>query len=279
MSDRRRLVSPTGKRKTLPPVRPNAGVEAHYRQRMEAEVAAMHRSIVYWVKAQWRANTPHLAQDDDAPGVSPARGLRDELDDLGRHWESRFADLADDLARHFAKSAVQRADGALKSILKRNGWTVEFRLTREANDVLQASVAENVAMIKSIAAHHLTQVQGAVMRSVQTGRDLETLTKSLEHEYGVTRRRAAFIARDQNNKATAAITRVRQQSLGITQAVWLHSGGGRHPRKEHVAFAKGQLGGPVYDIAKGAFLEGKWVFPGAEPNCRCVCKPVVEGFS
>ncbi|WP_257785984.1 hypothetical protein [Burkholderia ubonensis] len=41
----------------------------------------------------------------------------------------------------------------------------------------------------------------------------------------MTKRRAAFIAHNQNSKATATITRVRQEGLGITEAIWLHSHG------------------------------------------------------
>ena len=53
----------------------------------------------------------------------------------------------------------------------------------------------------------ITNVEGLVMRSVQTGRDLRQLTTDLQEQFGVTRRRAAFIARHQSNKATASMTR------------------------------------------------------------------------
>jgi uncharacterized protein with gpF-like domain len=33
------------------------------------------------------------------------------------------------------------------------------------------------------------------------------VSSSLKEQFGVTRRRAAFVARDQNNKATASMTR------------------------------------------------------------------------
>jgi len=111
------------------------------------------------------------------------------------------------------------------------------------------------------------------MRSVQTGRDLGTLAQELETRYGTTKRRAAFIAQSQNNIATATMIRTRQAELGITQAVWLHSAGGRVPRPEHVAAS-----GKTYDVAKGMFLEGKWTWPGVEPRCRCVSKSVITGF-
>lgn len=258
-----------GKDKTLPPVRPNVGIEAEYRRRLEALISEMNESLTYWLRAAYRANAPELAQDD-----SPARTLQTAFRRLARRWQRRFDDLAPQMADHFATAATERADGAMKAMLKRAGWSVEFKMTPAVNDVFQATLAENVSLIKSIAQQHLTQVEGLVMRSVQEGRDLGTLTKALKERYGVTKRRAAFIARSQNNIATATITRARQEQLGITKAVWLHSGTGRHPRPEHVAAS-----GKEYDVSKGMFLEGVWTWPGREPNCRCLSRSVIPGFT
>ena len=114
------------------------------------------------------------------------------------------------------------------------------------------------------------------MRSIQRGGDLGAMVKEIETQFGVTRKRAAFIAMDQNNKATAIITRVRQQELGIDTALWLHSAGGREPRVSHV-----KNDGKPYKIAEGWYDPDvkKRIWPGELPRCRCVGKPIVEGFS
>lgn len=229
----------------------------------------MAASYLYWVSAAYRANEPEMAAD-----ASPARELQAAVARLGRQWQRRFDRLAEDLARHFATDVADRSDRALRAALKKAGFTVEFRLTAAQNDVMQATVAENVQLIRSIPQQYLTSVQGDVMRSVAAGRDLGTLTKQLEKVKGVTQRRAANIARDQNEKATAMLTRTRQREIGITQAVWVHSGAGKHPRPEHVAFS-----GQTYDIEKGAYLEGKWTWPGVEINCRCVSRPIIPGLT
>jgi SPP1 gp7 family putative phage head morphogenesis protein len=152
--------------------------------------------------------------------------------------------------------------------------TVEFKMSPAMNDVFQATVTENVSLIKSIPSQYFTDVEGLVMRSVQRGGDLSGITDELEKRYGITRRRAAFIARDQNNKANATFTRVRQQELGVTEAIWLHSAGGKEPRPSHVAFS-----GKTYNIREGALIDGKRIWPGELPNCRCVSRPVVPGFN
>lgn len=273
-------------RRTLQPVHPNAGIEAEYRRRLDKLLEEMHRSLLHWLRAAYRKNTPEMAADapPDASGhepvrqQSPARSLEDVVRRLTRRWQTRFDQAAPELAAYFAKSSADRSDAALRSILRKAGVTVQFKLTRAANDVLQASIAENVGLIKSIASQHLTRIEGAVMLSVQAGRDLASLMDDLEKQYGVTRRRAAFIARDQNNKATAMMQRVRQTELGVTEAIWMHSGGGKVARPTHLKAGRDRQ---RYEIAKGWFdpHEQKFILPGELPNCRCTSRPVVPGFS
>lgn len=253
---------------TIRAVHPNQGVEVAYRKRLDALIEEMQTSLVHWLTAAYRANPPKMAQDD-----SPAMTLRRAMNDLSRRWQTRFDHAAPDLASYFALSAGQRTDAALKAALKKAGFSVEFKLTAEANDALQATIGENIGLIRSIASEHLTEVQGLVMRSVASGRDLGTLTKDLQERYGVTKRRAALISRDQNNKATATVTRVRQDGLGITEAIWLHSAGGKHPRPSHVAYS-----GQRYKIAEGALIDGERIWPGERINCRCVSKSVIPGL-
>lgn len=262
---------PDGKTKTLAPSHPNVGTEVLYRQKLERLIDEMNRSILYWVRAAYRANTPEIAQDR-----SPAMALRAMLKRLARQWLKRFDEAAPELADWFAKSAADRTDASLKATLRKAGMTVRFKMTAAQNDAVQATIGENISLIRSIASEQMTDLEGAAMRSVAAGRDLGSLTKVLEERFGMTRRRAAFIARDQNNKATATITRVRQQELGITEAIWVHSRGGKHPRQSHVEASTRKL---RYKVSEGAYIDGAWIRPGELPNCRCVSRSVIPGFS
>lgn len=259
--------------KVLRPIHANAGIEAAYRRKLISLIEEMHASLNYWLKAAYRADPPELTQDE-----SPAAAMRAAMRRLSRRWLKRFDVASKELADYFATAVSERSDAALKSILKKGGFAIEFRMTRAQNDVVQAIVNENVSLIKSIPQQYLTQVDGLVMRSVQAGRDLGQLTKDLQEQFGVTKRRAALISRDQNSKATAALTRARQIETGITEAIWMHSGGGRHPRPSHVKAGRDKQ---RYDVRDG-WLDpevGKKIFPGELINCRCVSKPVLKGFS
>jgi uncharacterized protein with gpF-like domain len=256
-------------------VHPNAGIEADYRRRLKRLVREMNNSILYWITAAYRDSPPILAEDATPP---PANRLIRRVRNLGKRWERKFAEAAPKLAEYFATAAADRSEAVLKQILKDGGFTVSFNPTPAVRDVLAASIEANVALIKSIPSQHFTQIEGIVMRATQTGRDLATLTKELKQSFGVTERRAAFIAKDQSNKATAAIVRTRQDELGITHAIWMHSGGGNHPRPEHVKWGREQK---TYEIAKGMWSEvdQAWVWPGTAINCRCVSKSIVSGYN
>jgi SPP1 gp7 family putative phage head morphogenesis protein len=257
--------------KVLTAVRPNAGIEAAYREKIQAMIADMDKSVVYWLRAAYRANEPVMAQDR-----KPADELRDALQKLAKRWQKNFDEAAPALADYFAQSVASRSSGALKAILKKAGFAVKFKMTRAMRDVMAATVGQQVSLIKSIPSQYFTNIEGLVMRSVQSGRDLAQLTQDLQQQFGVTHRRAAFIARDQNNKATASMTRARQDELGLNEAIWVHSGGGKHPRPTHVA-----MHGKQYDVNKGMWDEAvqRWIFPGEEINCRCVSRSIIPGFS
>lgn len=269
-----RYTSPKKRRKAavaLRPVHPNVGIEVEYRRRLKKLIDAMQKSVAYHIERSYRGNEPEMAQDDRLP----ADNLQRAVWKMSEQWLQNFDDAAEKLAKWFAKAVHKRSDTVLKKILKDGGFSVEFQMTPAMKDVFAASVHENVSLIKSIPQQYLKNVEGDVMRSVAAGRDLATLTKSLQKNYGVTARRAAFIARDQNNKVNGAMQRARQKELGITKAKWRHSGGGKHPRPTHVA-----NDGKLYDVNKGWFDPHvkRWIIPGELPNCRCVSIPVITGF-
>ncbi len=260
------------KDKTLPPVRPNPTLERRFRKKLLALIEEMHRSVVYWISAQYRETPPAFAED-----ASPANALQREMNGLKVRWLKRFDEDAQRLAEHYAKDIQDRSDAQLKAILKKSGFSVKFRMTKAQRDVKAATVHENVSLIKSIPQKYLSDVEGAVMRSVQTGRDLGALSKNLQKTYDVSKKRAALIARDQNNKATSAMNRARQSELGIKEAVWVHSNAGKTPRPSHLKAGKDKV---RYNIEEGWYDPdvGEYILPGQLINCRCTSRSIIPGF-
>lgn len=275
--------------KVLKPLFPNVGVEMEYRRRLNILIDAMHKSIMYWVTTKYKNNEPAVAMDEvinrfhrrygtaiAQDAATPASALRIAINKLVKRWQRRFDTMSSELADYFATDVEDRTDARMKRILKDGGFSVKFTMTPAMKDIAKATVNANVSLIKSIPQQYLRNVEGIVMRSVQTGRDLGQLSKDLQNQHGVTKRRAALISRDQNNKATSAFQRARQQELGITKAVWMHSHAGKEPRPSHV-----KMDGKTYDINKGMYDPEvkEWIFPGQLINCRCTSRSVVAGFS
>lgn len=258
----------------LKPIRPAAPIRERYEARVTAVLTDMHRAIMREVERTWKKRAPEttiMASDE-----IPAKALQKALGQVGRHWLRKFDTLAHSLAEYFATSTKNRCDRALADMLRRGGFSVRFTMTPAMRDAYAAVLAENVGLIRSIAQQHLSKVETLVMSSVSQGRDLGSLTKALEHNFGVSKRRAAFVARDQNNKATATLRAVREREIGVTEGIWLHSGGGRHPRPEHKSFS-----GKRFSLAEGHdFGDGMGkVLPGQAINCRCTWKAVIKGVN
>jgi SPP1 gp7 family putative phage head morphogenesis protein len=260
------------KTKRLQPLRPNVGLKIAYQKKIDRLIDEMQASVSWHLKAAYRANPPILAMDD----ILPANALKRAIALLKKRWLRRFDWAAPKLADYFALAVHKRTDKALASILRKGGFSVKFQQTQAMKDVVAATTAENVALIKSIPQKYLADVEVHVMQSISAGRDLGTLAKHLEKTYGITKRRAALISRDQNSKATSSMQRVRHLELGITKATWRHSSAGRQPRPTHVA-----MNGKTYDIAKGMWDSAinDWTQPGVQINCRCISVPIVPGFS
>lgn len=257
--------------KTARPVHANRGVEAKYRKSLQRMIAEMHNSVEYWLTAAYRKDPPRMvALVELAEDASPAQRMRKILDDLAQRWIAKFDEWAPKIAEAYLQGMFKTSDSAMRQSLKAAGWTVEFKMTPAVRDAFNASLAENVGLIRSIPEKYLQQVEGTVMRSYAAGRDLESMVKEIRQIYPVTNRRAELIARDQSNKANAVVNRARQMELGITEAIWMHSHAGKNPRPDHVA-----ANGKRYKIAEGCKISGEHIQPGQEINCRCTSRPIL----
>jgi len=263
------------KSKTARAVLPNRGIEAAYKRRLMSIIDRMAANIEWFVAAQYRKAPPRmvgeveLAQD---AARAPAQAMQIRLGELRDQWQEEFDQAAEDVATGYVTRMAKHADNAFMAALKDAGWAIKFEMTPAVRDVLSASIGENIGLIKSIPAEFLGRVEGIVMRGYTAGRDLQYITTELRALQPMTARRAALIARDQCNKANAVVNRARQLELGITRAVWMHSGAGKEPRPGHVQAGKEKR---EYNIAEGCPIDGEMIQPGTLINCRCSARPVL----
>lgn len=210
----------------------------------------------------------------DASIASQARILSNAMRDKFAALFARIAQpAADNMTQQATRDSGQKLNVSLKEmsgqlVLKTNVFNDQLR------DVLTASVAENVALIKRIPETYLDKVQGSVMRSIQSGNGLTDLQPELA-KYGVqTRNWAKNVALDQTRKAYNSINATRMQALGVKEFEWVHSGGSAHPREYH----RDVLNGKIFAFDNLPHLDGpnqgERGIPGQAPYCRCTMRPI-----
>lgn len=246
-------------------VRPNGALKIQYETRLKALIFEMQKSVDYWVTAWYKKSPPKIVQDE-----SPSKEINKKLNSLAKKWLNKFSYFANVYAPLFAKRTLSYTDKSFESKLKQAGFSISFEMTREQQDAIGAIIAENVKLIKTIPAEYFKEITFIVNNGFSLGRDLNYITTNLKARYPITQRRAEIIARDQCNKATSALNRIRQIELGIDKAIWVHSHAAKKPRPDHVA-----ADGKEYDVNKGCLISGEYIYPGEKINCGCVSKSVI----
>lgn len=240
---------------TLESIAPNASLTKWYREQMQGMMDEMRSDLIQDVVKPMRSE---IAMD----GILDWMGH--VIDGLVSRWQDRLDKLSTQVAQELVGKAKTNYDKRLLGILRKRGFTVNFRPTKYMEDQAQIALGENVALIKSIGNEYLDKVRSAVWRSVKNGYDVESLIKQLKEIDGVTDRRAKNIAKDQTAKLNQAFEDARAKELGITKAKWLHSSAVRTPRHEHV-----KAHGEIYDIDKGIKFSNGWFKPAQDYGCMC----------
>ena len=208
--------------------------------------------------------------------MTPTVALNPGAEKWGGLWQRKFNKMSLDLGRKFVTKNFGTTKRAFSAALAKQGFTVAFSPSKKSVQQYHAVLHENVGLIKSIPEEFLKDVATSVWQSVMRGGDMGTLRKDLQKNYGVGVR-PPFIARDQNNKATAVIENTRHKELGIVEAAWRHSGGGKVPRTHHVKWGQDKL---VFKISEGVYdpVAKRRVWPGTGAQLPLHVKSIIPGF-
>lgn len=248
-----------------------AGVEDRYRSELDRLIRIMTRAYEREMNALWK-ELPPIAMD-----ASLASQSRIALNKLKGQFAKLFRDAAPSITERMLGGVDKASASSLKSSLKELSGGVTLKtdtMPAALAESMTAATAENVSLIKSVAAQYHERIEGAVMRSIQQGGEgRKTIMEELGNIGGMSVRRAQIIARDQTAKATTANNAFRAQELGIKKFRWQHSGGGVDKRIKHV-----QASGKIFEYANPPHIgdKGEAVLPGQAISCRCIAIPVVE---
>lgn len=269
---RMKLVAPTEADIVCDPVWPSIANEIAYHNALTKPLVAMDVEVMEL--ARELAKPIRVATD-----ASPIDQIRKKLDKFAERWTGRWDSMEERIAKKFATGAWTATDNGMRASFKKAGFTIAFKPTKPMLLAFNARVQTNVNLIRSIPQQYLKDVSQAVWETTTTTGDMNALYERIQAIHKIADRRAALIARDQNNKAKASFENTRCAELGITEAEWQHSGGGqeKYRRPTHV---KAGAERTRFSILKGWFDKavGKLIWPGTEINCRCSRRNIIPGL-
>lgn len=233
--------------------------------------ADTHKQVMKLFKSE-------VAEEYFAMDESISERARILSNSLLQKFLKRFAEMSDPLADRFVKNINNASSSQVYSSIQQlsGGLSLSTKnLDGQLKDMLQATISENVQLIKTIPQRYLTQVQGAVMRSITTGNGLHDLVPFLASQKDISHRQSQLMALDQTRKAMNNLSKGRMQNVGITEYMWVHTGGSAEPRPLH----KNVLNGKVFSFDDPPVIDektGDTGIPGQAINCRCRMKPVIS---
>lgn len=197
---------------------------------------------------------------------------------LIQKWQSpSFLGAANRTAEDFVNSVNTQNQRRFNRNIKSVGIDV-FGDSPRLQDLLEASSLDNARLITTIPSQYLNQVQSIVMTNMRSGLLPRNIIVQLRNQFGVTKRRAALIARDQTSKINGEISKSRQVDAGFEFFRWQTAEDSRvrddheHLQDQDIGYGKG-----VYKWDKPPKDDkGVAIIPGSPINCRCVAIPVIK---
>ncbi|AUR97635.1 head morphogenesis domain protein [Vibrio phage 1.243.O._10N.261.54.B5] len=197
---------------------------------------------------------------------------------LRQRWSSAvFNRFAERMASKFVQAVNVQNQQQFQNQYKSFGINI-YAGNQAVSDYLDATVKDNVRLIKSIPDQYLTQVESIVLGNMRAGMRPSAINKQLQDQFGVTERRARVISRDQTSKASNGLAKKRMQSAGFEYYEWITS------EDERVRSRHRKISDKVTAYGKGIYRwddpplsdKGEPISPGTDYSCRCIARPVLE---
>lgn len=154
-------------------------------------------------------------------------------------------------------------------------------------ELLKKWVSDNVDLIKTIPHTSLDKMKEIVYDNYMKGATTTDIVKAVQKQYGIDKRHARLIARDQVAKLNAAITQYQQRDAGVEQYKWITSRDERVRKGDKMA--KGvidpmgdnheRLDGKIFRWDTPPLVDrkrGRACHPGEDYQCRCCAIPVID---
>lgn len=210
--------------------------------------------------------------------------VRQELQAVAEELEQKLSAFGlDDLVKKIAKLTKTNSLREWKRVCKD---TLGINLMDDYyngdfyEDALRRWVDENVQKIKSIPNDTLGSMREIILDGFRKGRTATDISKEIQNEYSLTRRKAQAIARDQVASLNAKISQMQQTDAGCSKYRWSTSKDSRvrdcHKDLDGKVFSWDDPPEMWYETKAGRVYTGRRCHPGEDYLCRCVAIPVFD---
>jgi len=256
---------PNGNKIVAPAVYPSKRAEVRYRYDLNGLIRQMADEVQKVIVPDLRRyEALYVVQDQSFVvgiqfGISAVEAIfKAIIEPFSKTTAERMVNTeAEDNTKKFDKG-IQRSTGVnLGRIIS----------TEALAPTLDAKVAENIALIKSIPEEYFKKLNGIIFNSISEGSTAGGIVKQIQALTGVTYSRAKLIARDQTAKTNGAINMTRQQNLGVEEYVWETS------KDERVRPTHRSKQGKIFRWDDPPSDTGP---PSHDVRCRCQARAVIN---
>ena len=152
--------------------------------------------------------------------------------------------------------------------------TIAPKLTTTQRDIIATEWGQNLNLyIKDWTAKSIIELRGKIQNEAFTGRRAESLERMIRDSYGVSQRKAEFLARQETSLLMSKFRETRYGEIGVNKYRWSTS------HDERVRSDHRHLNGkvfrfdspPVSNLKTGARNN-----PGEDFGCRCIAVALVD---
>jgi SPP1 gp7 family putative phage head morphogenesis protein len=152
-------------------------------------------------------------------------------------------------------------------------FTVAPIFTDEMKANITKEWGENLEIeIKGWADEHILKLRESITQNTFAGNRSRDLDKSIMKGYGVSQKKARFLARQETSLLYSKVREERYADAGINKYKWVTNMDGRE-RDMHA-----DLNGNIYYFAEPPIVneKGERLNPGEDFGCRCRARPVLD---
>jgi len=175
-------------------------------------------------------------------------------------------------------SVIGKVDSEFRSSIQ--GITLAPKLSEESKKRISAEWSKNMQLfVQDFTKKEILELREKISEHAMKGNRYESVVKTIQDSFGVTQRKAKFLARQETMLMTTKLKQIRYEDAGVDYYKWVCvAGSSNHPvRPTHKALGDRSKRGELFRWDDPPLLaeDGQYKNPGQDYNCRCYAVPVV----